>query len=103
MLSKSYTSVLEVRRDRKVQMTGERESERASERKEKRERVRVTEKGRVELEGERDSAECEPENTLMILPTRAMAATLNWHAIPTAKSLPPSTRPWMLAIPFSPN
>ena len=33
MLSKSYTSVLEVRRDRKVQMTGERE--------------RATEKGRV--------------------------------------------------------
>ena len=84
MLSKSYTSVLEVRRDRKVQMTGE--SEGARERKEKRERVRVREKGREELEGERDSAESEPENTLMILPTRAMAATLNRHAIPTAKS-----------------
>ena len=43
MLSKSYTSVLEVRRDRK------RASERASERKSERERERerVTEKGRV--------------------------------------------------------
>ena len=65
-------------------MTGE--SERKEKRERERERERVTEKGREELEGERDSAESEPENTLMILPTRAMAATLNRHAIPTAKS-----------------
>ena len=44
MLSKSYTSVLEVRRERKVEMTGE--SERVSERKEERER----EKGKRERE-----------------------------------------------------
>ena len=46
MLSKSYTSVLEVRRDRKVQMTGERERAKGKARESESDRERERRAGR---------------------------------------------------------